>query len=132
MRHAGRSAPEEAGAACQKKQKKKCRAGNRDAGGVHDSQNNHEKTAFPAGQTEAAAALQEGRGNKNRKGKKGGYYCSLRSGSRYLAGGGAYAAMAQKYKKVFFPNTIINGMNASGRTVAEVKEMIAGGIENYV
>ena len=43
-----------------------------------------------------------------------------------------YAAMAQKYKKVFFPNTIINGMNASGRTVAEVKEMIAGGIENYV
>ena len=100
--------------------------------GVHDSQNNHEKTAFPAGQTEAAAALQEGRDNKNRKGKKAAIIAACVLAAVIVAGGGAYAAMAQKYKKVFFPNTIINGMNASGRTVAEVKEMIAGGIENYV
>ena len=100
--------------------------------GVHDSQNNHEKTAFPAGQTEAAAALQEGRGNKNQKGKKAAIIAACVLAAVIVAGGGAYAAMAQKYKKVFFPNTIINGMNASGRTVAEVKEMIAGGIENYV
>ncbi|MEG2452131.1 MAG: L,D-transpeptidase family protein [Clostridium sp.] len=49
-----------------------------------------------------------------------------------LIGGGAYLAMGQKYKKVFFPNTQINGMDASGKTVEEVQKMIASGIDGYV
>ena len=64
--------------------------------GVHDSQNNHEKTAFPAGQTEAAAALQEGRGNKNQKGKKAAIIAACVLAAVIVAGGGAYAAMAQE------------------------------------
>ena len=40
--------------------------------------------------------------------------------------------MAQKYKKVFFPNTQINGLDVSGKSIADVKEMIASGIDGYV
>lgn len=49
-----------------------------------------------------------------------------------LAGGGAYAAMGQKYNRVFFPNTQINGVDASNKTVEEVELLIAAGIEDYV
>lgn len=57
-------------------------------------------------------------------------------------GGGAAAAVAvaavviyiqigKQYETVFFPNTAINGMDASGKTVEEVKRMIASGIDGY-
>lgn len=48
-----------------------------------------------------------------------------------LAGGGGYMVMGQKYNKVFFPNTQINGIDASGKTAEEVKQMIASGIDGY-
>ena len=48
-----------------------------------------------------------------------------------IGGIGAYAGMAQKYNRVFFPNTTINGVNASGKTVAEVEQLISAGTTGY-
>jgi len=48
-----------------------------------------------------------------------------------LAAGG-YAWMGQKYKRVFFPNTVINGLDASGRSVSEIEAMITAGMDGYV
>lgn len=48
-----------------------------------------------------------------------------------VAGGAVYAYMGQQYRSVFFPNTVINGLEASGKTVDQVKTMIASGIEGY-
>ncbi len=45
--------------------------------------------------------------------------------------GGAYAYLAQQYKDTFFPNTTINGMDASGKTVEEVKKLIEIGMSGY-
>lgn len=42
-----------------------------------------------------------------------------------------YTVMGKKYEQVFFPKTIVNGMDASGRTPEEVKNMIAGEILGY-
>ncbi len=49
-----------------------------------------------------------------------------------LAGAAFYAAAAQQYRSVFFPGTQINGLDASGMTVAQVREAIAGEIGGYV
>lgn len=84
-----------------------------------------------AGKAEAAAAG-GGDGKMGGKGKKTAVIAACALAAVILAGGGIYAGMAQKYKRVFFPNTKINGLDASGRTVAEVKEMISGGINHYV
>lgn len=48
------------------------------------------------------------------------------------AAGVAYGIMGQKYKKVFYPNTIVNGIDVSGRTPEQAKEMIAAGIKGYI
>ena len=47
------------------------------------------------------------------------------------AAGGIYAGIGQKYKTVFFPNTLINDMDVSGSTVDQVKKLIAAGIDGY-
>ncbi|MFR2849245.1 MAG: hypothetical protein ACLTC4_19955 [Hungatella hathewayi] len=49
-----------------------------------------------------------------------------------VAMGGVYIYKGQKYKDVFFPNTTINGVDASEKTVEEVKELIASQIDGYV
>ena len=43
----------------------------------------------------------------------------------------AYTYLGQQYQNVFFPKTMINGMDASGKTVDEVKAMIASQIDGY-
>lgn len=48
-----------------------------------------------------------------------------------VVGGAAYTLIGKKYDTVYFPKTIINGMDASGRTPDEVKEMITGQIRGY-
>lgn len=48
------------------------------------------------------------------------------------AGGIAYTALGQKYDRVFFPGTEINGLDVSGKTAAEAEQMIAEGINGYV
>lgn len=47
------------------------------------------------------------------------------------SGIGYYVYQAQQYNHVFFPNTVINGMDVSKKTVGQVKEMIASGIQGY-
>ena len=42
-----------------------------------------------------------------------------------------YLQMGRQYKEVFFPNTIINGMDASKKSIDEVKKMVAAGIDGY-
>lgn len=48
-----------------------------------------------------------------------------------VAAGGAYVFMGQQYRQVFFPNTTINGLDASGLTVEKVQSLIASGMEGY-
>ena len=50
-----------------------------------------------------------------------------------IGGGGTtiYLYKGQKYKEVFFPQTIINGIDASDQTVEEVKAKIAQEMEGY-
>ncbi len=45
--------------------------------------------------------------------------------------GGYYIYKGHQYKTVFFPMTTINGVDASQKTVEEVKELIASGIDGY-
>lgn len=42
-----------------------------------------------------------------------------------------YRRTARQYETVFFPNTFFNGVDASGRTVEEVTELIVTGTKNY-
>ena len=48
------------------------------------------------------------------------------------AAGGYYIYLSRQYQTVFFPNTVINGIPVSHKTVEEVKDMIASGIDGYV
>lgn len=48
-----------------------------------------------------------------------------------LIAGVSYYQMGKHYEKVFFPNTTINGVDASKKSVEEVRELIASGIDNY-
>lgn len=43
-----------------------------------------------------------------------------------------YIHIGRQYEKVFFPNTTINGMDASKKSVEEIKELIASGVDGYV
>ncbi|MDF2886846.1 MAG: ErfK/YbiS/YcfS/YnhG family protein [Lacrimispora sp.] len=67
---------------------------------------------------------------------------SLGIGGLAVIGGGSVAVVAliaaltylqigRQYKEVFFPNTIINGMDASQKSIDEVKKMVAAGIDGY-
>lgn len=47
------------------------------------------------------------------------------------AGAGYYFLETGKYKTAFFPNTTINGIDASGKTVEEVKSLIEAGLSGY-
>lgn len=43
----------------------------------------------------------------------------------------AYLYLGRQYRTVFFPNTIINGLDVSGKSVEQVKEMIQSGMKSY-
>lgn len=64
-------------------------------------------------------------------GKKTAWIAACTAGILLVAAGGVYAGMSQKYKTRFFPNTQINGVDASGKTAAEVQELIAEGVNGY-
>lgn len=67
-----------------------------------------------------------------RKGKKIAIIAAATAMMVVLAAGGTYVAMGSKYDRVFFPNTQINGIDASGKSVEEIKQVIASGIDDYV
>ena len=41
-----------------------------------------------------------------------------------VAAGAVYVGLGQKYKRVYFPNTTINGLDVSGLTPEEIKDRI--------
>lgn len=43
----------------------------------------------------------------------------------------AYLAMGRKYREIFFPNTVINGVDCSEMTVSEVEQRIQDSIDHY-
>ena len=45
--------------------------------------------------------------------------------------GGTYVYKAQEYKNVFFPNTTINSIDCSKKTVEEVEDLIRESVEDY-
>lgn len=48
-----------------------------------------------------------------------------------MAFGSYYFIKAQSFKKVFFPNTVINGVDASYKTPQEVKQLIKNQVDSY-
>ena len=48
-----------------------------------------------------------------------------------LAGVGAYAFRAQSYKKTFFPNTSVNGVDVSGLTSDGAKVVMNDSVRSY-
>lgn len=70
-------------------------------------------------------------GKKGSSGKKG---MKIACGSLLalgLAAAGVYAVKAQAYREAFCPNTVINGLDAEGMSVDEVKEQIAASLDTY-
>ena len=43
----------------------------------------------------------------------------------------AYLAMGRKYREIFFPNTVINGVDCSEMTASEVEQRIQDSIDRY-
>ncbi|MFR5602418.1 MAG: L,D-transpeptidase family protein [Lachnospiraceae bacterium] len=56
--------------------------------------------------------------------------CCVLAAAGVIAGG-VYWYLGRQYTEVFFPNTTINGVDASRKTVDEVKELISAGIDGY-
>ena len=44
---------------------------------------------------------------------------------------GVYVFKALGYRNTYFPHTVINGTDVSGKTAEEVKELIASGVNGY-
>ncbi len=47
-------------------------------------------------------------------------------------GAGYYIQQGRQYETVFFPSTVINGVDAGGRTVEEMENLILSGVDGYV
>ena len=86
------------------------------------------KTASWTEATPEKAAL---KAEHRKNGKKAAWIAACTAGILLVAAGGVYVGMSQKYKTRFFPNTQINGVDASGKTAAEVQELIAEGVNGY-
>ena len=87
------------------------------------------KTASWTEATPEKAALKAE--HRKTTGKKTAWIAACTAGILLVAAGGVYAGMSQKYKTRFFPNTQINGVDASGKTAAEVQELISEGVNGY-
>ena len=86
------------------------------------------KTASWTETTPEKAAL---KAEYRKNGKKAAWIAACTAGILLVAAGGVYVGMSQKYKTRFFPNTQINGVDASGKTAAEVQELISEGVNGY-
>ena len=86
------------------------------------------KTASWTETTPEKAAL---KAEHRKNGKKAAWIAACTAGILLVTAGGVYVGMSQKYKARFFPNTQINGVDASGKTAAEVQELISEGVNGY-
>ena len=66
------------------------------------------------------------------KGKKRAVRAGAAAAAAAVVLAGAYIYIGTTYRNAFFNGTVINGMNVSGKTADEVKEMISQGTEDYV
>ena len=69
-----------------------------------------------------------------RKGKKESWLPALAGFAAVLLMGGTgfYVYAAQAYRAVYFPNTVINGVDVSGRSPQEAKTIISSNVDSYV
>lgn len=101
-------------------------SGIKPAAAPSDRSGNKKEAAMPDTEKKTGAVS-----HKKPAGKKAGIAAACIAAAVLAGGGGAYAYMAQQYKEAFFPNTSINGLDASGKTMDEVKSMIASEINGY-
>lgn len=80
----------------------------------------------------AAVKAEDGQSSKKLSAKKIGLIAGGVLAAVLIVVGASYGILSQKYKRVFFPNTQINGMEVSGKSIDEVKALISEGIEGYV
>lgn len=73
----------------------------------------------------------KGGDKKGGKGKKIALITAAVSCGLVMSAAAAYMYMAMQYRDIFFPNTMINGLDASRKSVDQVKQMIDDGMEQY-
>lgn len=100
-----------------------------------------QETTAAAADTQEAQETQETQGRGRSRARKPGeghgsagkvlkiLGCVILAGA--VGTGGVYAAIAQKYNNLFLPGTVINGVDASERSVDEVKDLINQGATSY-
>ena len=116
--------------------RKRSRArGNQSAGtgreAAHAAPQRGQDSGKTASWTEATPEKAALKAEHRKNGKKAAWIAACTAGILLVAAGGVYVGMSQKYKTRFFPNTRINGVDASGKTAAEVQELIAEGVNGY-
>lgn len=116
--------------------RKRSRArGNQSAGtgreAAHAAPQRGQDSGKTASWTEATPEKAALKAEHRKNGKKAAWIAACTAGILLVAAGGVYVGMSQKYKTRFFPNTQINGVDASGKTAAEVQELIAEGVNGY-
>lgn len=116
--------------------RKRSRArGNQNAGAgreaAHAAPQRGQGSGKTASWTETTPEKEALKAEHRKAGKKTAWIAACTAGILLVAAGGAYVGMSQKYKTRFFPNTQINGVDASGKTAAEVQELIAEGVNGY-
>lgn len=68
---------------------------------------------------------------KRKPGRRAGIIAAVSIVIILAALAGTYVYMGRQYQTVFFPNTVINGLDASGKSIVQVKEMIQTGMSGY-
>lgn len=116
--------------------RKRSRArGNQSAGtgreAAHAAPQRGQDSGKTASWTEATPEKAALKAEHRKNGKKAAWIAACTAGILLVAAGGVYVGMSQKYKTRFFPNAQINGVDASGKTAAEVQELIAEGVNGY-
>lgn len=116
--------------------RKRSRArGNQNAGtgreAAHAAPQRGQDSGKTASWTEATPEKAALKAEHRKNGKKAAWIAACTAGILLVAAGGVYVGMSQKYKTRFFPNTQINGVDASGKTAAEVQELISEGVNGY-
>ena len=116
--------------------RKRSRArGNQNAGtgreAAHAAPQRGQDSGRTASWTETTPEKAALKAEHRKNGKKAAWIAACTAGILLVAAGGVYVGMSQKYKTRFFPNTQINGVDASGKTAAEVQELIAEGVNGY-
>lgn len=116
--------------------RKRSRArGNQSAGtgreAAHAAPQRGQDSGKTASWTETTPEKEALKAEHRKNGKKAAWIAACTAGILLVAAGGVYVGMSQKYKARFFPNTQINGVDASGKTAAEVQELISEGVNGY-